>query len=143
MVLAPFHHPARCMNCTVVLQDEILVAINSLHRRQLDVFENPNVNIASQPLVHMDHYLRTSSGNPYPHVDGKTTATLDSLNLGFFNPTVPGSINLSARLKDLFVRKNNLSPKFFLLGNMLKGKPYPHFSMQWGEPWLSWCNAAT
>jgi hypothetical protein len=63
----------------------------------------------------------------------KATATLDSLNLGFFNPTVPGSINLSARLKDLFVRKNNLSPKFFLLGNMLKGKPYPHFSMQWGE----------
>jgi hypothetical protein len=45
------------MNCTVVvLEDEIPIGINSLHRRQHDVFENPSVNIASQPLFHMDHY---------------------------------------------------------------------------------------
>jgi hypothetical protein len=93
MVIAPFYHPARCMNSTVVLEDEISIGINSLHRREHDVFENPNVNIASQPLFHMDHYPRTSSGNPCPHVDGKTTVTLDSLDIGFFKPTVPGSIN--------------------------------------------------
>jgi hypothetical protein len=57
MVFVPFHHPACCMNCTVVvLEDEIPIGINSLHRKQHDVFENPNVNIASQPLFPMDHY---------------------------------------------------------------------------------------
>jgi hypothetical protein len=84
----------------VLLKNIIIIWVRDCHRRNHNIFKNPNINVIIERFFYMKHYPRTTYRNPWPAINRKPSTVVRIMNVSFTKSGVLGLYTLIRPLRE-------------------------------------------